>query len=512
MLPQFLIPMLAAAAVVLIAIFGFTSGNFMVHAVLLAAPVVLMLAGNIGLVFTLILTLHYSDLILPGLPQGLNLQDVVILFLIALVIGRYSITKKRITSWQPSHYALFGFSLVLLVTIAIRGIGIRFLGGSEWGGFAYVKIFISIGFYMLCNRVKVIDSQMKTGLILMIVMSAIPAAAQVLFYISGGTVYFQYMFLEAYSSGLLSTLDAMQSGSGTTRLYFTGMASAFVICAMAFFPLHKRKRFFFALFWMAGFFINLLSGFRGATVGIVMITLLYFLLYYSSRRAMIISIGLAVFVGLLLGLTPFMSDMPAGVQRALSWVPWYDIPIHVKMDAAISTEWRFEVWKEAWRYVPNYLVLGRGLTFNPDQVDAALALRDTISWAYVSHNYHSGPLSVLITMGIPGSVFFVLFCIAICSEALWGLKAMRQQARSPLLFRVYTVFMAYLLYAVASFFVIYGDMKSSLPNILFMAALLQILRSNFLDHPRAATATKAQSASTPPPSGRIPGPVPVATR
>ncbi len=231
MLPRALISALAVAFVVFIAFFGFTSGGYMIHALLLVTPVVLMLAGNTGMIFTLILGLQYSDLILPGLPQGLNLQDVFILLLIALIIGRYSITKKRVARWQLSHYVIFGFSIVLLVIIAIRGIGIRFLGGTEWGGFAYVKIFISIGFYMLCNRVNVTDRQMKIGLILMILMSVVPAAAQALFFISGGTIYLQYMFLEAYSSGLLSTLDAMQSNDGTARFYITGMASAFVTCA-----------------------------------------------------------------------------------------------------------------------------------------------------------------------------------------------------------------------------------------------------------------------------------------
>lgn len=506
MLPQILISILAVAIVVGIAIFGFTSGNYMIHALLLIAPLVLMLSGNIGLVFTLILGLRYSDLILPGLPQGLNLLDVMIMFLIALVLGRYSITKKRIAQWQLSHYALFGFSLVLLLVIALRGIGIRFFGSSEWGGFVYVKLFISIGFYMLCNRVEITEKQMKNGLILMILMSAIPASAQALFYLSGGTVYFQYMFLEAYSSGLLSTLDAMQSDSGTARFYFTGMASAFVICAMAFFPLHRRTRMLFVLFLLTGFFITLLSGFRGATVGIAVTTMLYMILYYPERRTLIMAGGVAVFAGSLLVLTPFIPDLPAGIQRALSWVPWYEIPIHVKVDASVSTEWRFEVWKEAWSHLPNYLLLGRGLTFNASQVEAALALRDTISWAYISHNYHNGPLSILITTGLPGSLLFVAFSIAVCAEALRGFKAIRRHARSPFLFRVYTVFMAFLLYAVASFYILYGDMKSSLPNILFLAAFLQVLRSNFLGDPSPAPAPPPPTPRPLSPFGRLPTP------
>ncbi len=486
MLPRALISALAVAFVVFIAFFGFTTGGYMIHALLLVTPVVLMLAGNTGMIFTLILGLQYSDLILPGLPQGLNLQDVFILLLIALIIGRYSITKKRVARWQLSHYALFGFALVLAIIISVRGIGIKFLGGSEWGGFTYVKIYISMMFYMICSRVQITDKQIRNGLILMILMSAFPAAAQALFYLSGGAVSFQYMFLEAYASGLLSTLDAMQSGTGTARFYFTGMATAFVIGAMTFFSIHQRSRVFFALFWLIGFFITLLSGFRGATVGLTVITLIFFWLFYPGRRVLIMTSGIIIFLGILLGLTPLIPDLPAGVQRALSWVPWYDIPWHIKVDTLHSNEWRLNVWAETWRHVPDYLLIGRGFTFNASEMEAAMALRDTISWAYISHNYHSGPLSILITTGIPGTLLFILFTGAVSYETLNGLRHPRATKPSPISFQLYLALAAYLLFACASFYLLYGDMKSSLPNILFLGSVLQILRTNFMQPAKTA--------------------------
>ncbi len=502
MMPRILVPIIAVIIVVAIAFFGFTTGGYVIHALLLAAPIVLMMASNIGMVFALVMGLRFSDLILPGLPQGLNMMDVVILFLIALILGGHSITKQRMIRWSLSHYALLGFALVLAIIIALRGIGIRFLGSNEWGGFAYIKIAIFIAFYLICGRLRITEKQVKLGLILMLLLSTVPAVAQAVFYLTGGAVYIQYMFLEAYTSGLLSTLDAVQSDAGTARFYFTGLASALVVGAMAFFPLERRSRIFFVLFWMAGFFITLLSGFRGATVGIAGTTLIFLVLYYPRRRIVILTASTLAFTAILVGLTPFIPDLPAGVQRALSWVPWYDIPFFVKMDAAISTEWRLDVWNETMRKLPNYLLLGRGLTFNSAEVQAALALRDTISWAYISHNYHSGPLSVLVTTGIPGAFLFVLFSIMIGLEGIKGMAMMRRQGTSVFMMRVYVVFLAHLLYSIASFYLIYGDMKSSFPNLLFLAALLQVLRLNFVSVPGVAVES-AESASALPDAAGI---------
>ncbi|HMP74602.1 MAG TPA: O-antigen ligase family protein [Kiritimatiellia bacterium] len=429
-------------------------------------------------------------------------MDVVILFLVGMILARHTITKEKFVKWRLSHYMIVGFFCVLLIVIAIRGIGIRFLGSSEWGGFTYIKIFISIAFYLVCGRLRLSEKHVKMGLVLMLLLSTFPAVAQAVFYFSGGTIFFQYMFLEAYASGMLATLDAMQRDAGAARFYFTGMAGSLVIVALAFFPLNSRSRVFFALFWLTGFFVTLLSGFRAATVGIVVTTLMFLWVYYPTRRGLIMTSSVVAFVGLLIGLAPFINNLPTGVQRALSWVPWYDIPLAIKMDAAISTEWRLIVWQQALRMLPEYLLLGRGLTFNASEVQAALALRDTVSWAYLSHNYHNGPLAILITTGIPGAVIFIVFTIAVSMEAVQGGAAMRRQCNSPFLVRVYLVFMVYLLYAILSFFLIYGDMNSSVPNLLFLAATLQVLRLNFAPASGAAVVGAEPSSYHPLPEGQ----------
>ncbi len=479
MLPRILIPIISVAVIVMIAFYGFTTGGYSIHAMLLVAPIALMLASNTGLILAFIIGLRYSDLIIPGLPQDLNMMDVFILFLVGLTIAGSSITKKRIVSWRLSHYFLIGFLVVLAGIITARGIGIRFFGSSDWGGFAYIKIFILSAFYLFCGQIRISGKQVRLATMLMLFLSLIPVGAQLLFYASGGAIYIQYMFLEAYATGLFSTLDAIQEGTGTARFYFSGLAWALLITGMVFFTLHTRDRIWLFLFMGLAFAMSLISGFRAATVGMGGIVFIFLLFQYPKKRVAITVATAMVALAALLLITPFYRDLHPGIQRALSWVPWYDIPAEIAYDAQYSIEWRIDVWKESMRYLPQYLFIGRGLTFNINELQAALSIRDTIGWAYVSHNYHSGPLSLAIITGIPGFIFFTLFMVMAGKEAFHGLGELRRTNAHPFTTRFYMAFLASVIYSIPSFFLIYGSVKTSVPAFLFSVSILQILRFNF---------------------------------
>ena len=479
MLPKALIPIIAVAFVCAVAFYGFTANNYAIHALLILTPMALMLAGNRGLILGIIISLRYSDLIVPGLPQGLNLMDVMILFLVAIVIFGHSIDKQRMVRRSTSHYVLMGFLVVLMVIMSVRGFGIRFLGSAEWGGFGYVKIFIVALFYLFCANIDLTEKQLKRALLLMLVLSFIPAAAQILFFASGGAIYHQYAFLDANVYGLLDTLNALQGANRTSRLYFSGVASALSVIGMAFFPYHGPKRFLLIGCVGTSFIITLLSGFRGAVVANVAIIFLYLLLTYPKRR-FTITVGTGVAAAtLVIGLIPFFQDLPASIQRALSFIPFYDVPGYIKFDADYSVQWRIDVWKESLRHLPSFLFIGRGLTFNPTELSSAMAIGDTIAWGYIGHNYHSGPISLAIITGVPGFILYSIFMVVACVEYIRARNDMFAAGCTPFVLRTYNMFLAMTVYHVFSFYVMYGSVQSSVPYMLFNVAFMQILRYNF---------------------------------
>lgn len=479
MIPRALIPIIAVAVVVLIAMFGFTTRGYAVHAMLVGVPVVLILASNIPLVFTLTLALLRSQLIIPGLPQGMMLFDVMVMFMTALIIGQHAITKKKVVQWGPSHRAAIFFLAVVLVTIAARGIGIRFLGSSLWGGFPYINLITYILFYLTCGHVVFQEKQMKRAMILMLLFSLIPVFAQILFFASGGAIYQQYAFVKAYATGLLGTLEGMESGGQTARLYFQGFGMSLLFFALAFFSFEGRKKLLLVLCILLALGISLLSGFRNVILGIMGTLFLFIMLTYPKKRIPVtIAVGLS-FVTFLVALTPFIPSLPGGVQRSLSFVPWYDIPYEVRYEAEVSLEWRFDIWDMAWDEVPDYLVVGKGFAFNKSLLDAYTVRYNTRINAFIAHNYHSGPLSLLLDLGLAGLITGTLLLLFVVIDAYRGYEDFRNKA-SPFIFRLYTVLLAYMIYLVLAFYIIYGDARSTIADILFYAAVLQILRNNFI--------------------------------
>lgn len=502
MIPRALIPVIAVAVVFLIALYGFTTRGYAVHALLVGLPIVLILVSNIPLVFGLTLALLRSQLIIPGLPQGMMLFDGMVMFLTALIIGHHAITKRKIVHWGLSHRFAIAFLAVVLATIAVRGIGIRFLGSNLWGGFPYINLITYILFYLTCGRVVFRESQMKKAMIWMLVFSLIPVFAQILFYISGGAIYQQYAFVKAYASGLLGTLEGLESGTQTSRFYFQSFGFSLLFLALAFLPFRGGRKLILILCILFAFGISLLSGFRNVVLGTLGTVYLYVMLMYPKYRVGVtVCVGLA-FAALLVALTPFVPNLPGGVQRALSFVPWYDIPYQIELEAEVSLTWRFEIWNMAWREIPDYLIIGKGFAFPRHVLDTYSVRYDTQLHAFYAHNYHSGPISLLLDLGVGGLVFGTLLMIFVVVDAYRGYGQLRRLA-PPFIFRLYTVFFAYMTYLVLAFYIVYGDARSTIADILFYAAVLQILRNNFLLNEDSDPAISVGIPS-PPPVPRMP--------
>jgi hypothetical protein len=110
---------------------------------------------------------------------------------------------------------------------------------------------------------------------------------------------------------------------------------------------------------------------------------------------------------------PFAARLPYSIQRALSI---FQIPVspEVEMDTRESNEWRMRMWAKVTPEIPQYLLLGKGFGMN---IREAVLVTDMVSSqreidksaaAQVAQDYHSGPLSVLIPLGIFG-VFGLLW-------------------------------------------------------------------------------------------------------
>jgi hypothetical protein len=96
------------------------------------------------------------------------------------------------------------------------------------------------------------------------------------------------------------------------------------------------------------------------------------------------------------------------------------------LDAKGSLDWRFEVWRYAVKQVPQYLLIGRGFVTNVLAVAwLQRAFYDSPDFAYLMGNYHSGPLSMFLTFGLPGAVAFFGFWLGGFRKGLAALRRHR---------------------------------------------------------------------------------------
>jgi hypothetical protein len=111
---------------------------------------------------------------------------------------------------------------------------------------------------------------------------------------------------------------------------------------------------------------------------------------------------------------PFAQKLPLTVQRTLCFLP-INFDLSVQASADDSTDWRLEMWREVVPTIPNYLLIGKGYEIPMNEMYLAMVSMERGNYgrryelAILAGDYHSGPLSVIIPLGIFGTLAFLWF-------------------------------------------------------------------------------------------------------
>ncbi len=466
-LPRALGTLGVVVTTILIATYAFMHENyFLMAAVVIAAPLVAMI-NNPPAWIILILALSQSSLIVPGLPRGLQLVHFLMAGFGALVIARNIIVKPARLTAPSSFYCLWAFALLCVFIISQRGFGLQMFGGAAIGGAVYVKFFISTGF-LLCSRyIALTPRQWRLAIILMLLGTLLPVAAEGLYALSGGKVVFQYNFIAAYVSGLQDMLASMDSGQGVVR--FTALTSLSTILLMVtlLFTV-RRSEFTLLTVLMTGVCIVMvgLSGFRSAMVGTLATILLYYILLAPKnlrRQRAVLMTGM--FAVALLAVLPFMAHLPLSIQRAFAWLPFANIDPVAQTDATGTATWRLELWKYCLQQAPEYLWVGRGFTVDTDILFSPSVYKDQILGPWFSHGYHNGPIGLLIDTGIPGLLCATLFLLFATLEVLKN----DLQPKDRFIHRFFVFMKAQILWNIIAFFFIGGSIETLMTIFFYLA-------------------------------------------
>ena len=452
---------------------GFSSRNpFFVGAIALIPFGILLLNRPDIWLITIIVMLR-SKVRFPGLFGQLEFVQILLCGLLCVMFAKRIIIKSPPLREGGQWKFLYLFLAVLLLTMGIRGFGFQVLGDSKLGGMRYVQLLITAFLPLTIYYVYLNPKQWRIALVGMGAMTLLPAVADSVFILSRGVIYQQYYLLQhgATVGRVVHDLSMEQGGR-----FGAGSSAAAGLSLIPYlvWPYRSANYWRYAAFLIPAVILAGLSGHR-----ISILTTLAFIWVYGysksgrNRRGFLLQTAFLAGFFFLLAIT-FVNHLPFAIQRSLAWVPYLNIDEMARISAKGTLEWRLQVWVNALREVPEYLLVGKGFTYDA-VLSAGLRSMSTyealFEWPKVMVAYHNGPLSLLIGMGVAG-LFAGLGFLVTANWRHLNLLA-KGEWKDPSLRRLHHAITILLFVKSCSYILIYGDVYRSFPSMFVWLSILE---------------------------------------
>jgi hypothetical protein len=448
---------------------------------MLADPLSWWSVGTVGMVFVLLsiplfLKWHYPWLfacwsmnavafLLPGKPDFATLMCVISLFISIL---QYALDKKNKFIVVPSLIRPLVFILVVVIATAklTGGFGMAITGSTNMGGRRYLMIFTAvIGFFALTAR-RIPPNRIILYFCLFFLGGLTSAISNLANVVAPG-LYFLFLIFPTDSAGV-AALTSANSVSAVHSLYsrLGGLSMACLAVFSVMLALYGIRGIFdLRKYWRLPLFllvtvVGMFGGYRSFAITFIAIFAIVFYLE-GLMRSRLMPAFLIIFIFTATLSLPFFDHFPLSVQRSMAFVPGLKLDPIAEMDAKGSTEWRLAMWKNVVPEIPRYLFLGKGLSINQAELQTVntigAAVGEVGEGQVLSGDYHSGPLSLIITFGIPGVIAFLWFVVA-------GVRALYHNYKfgDEAYKRLNTFLLAYFLCKILVFLFIFGSFYSDL--------------------------------------------------
>ena len=475
-----LISMILVVCVFLFATWqGFSTQQLAWLATIPGIPLAVFFLNRRDYFFLTIIIFTAADIWMPVAGNNVPFHIFLRLIFVAGIIGASIISRPPAGRWDVPRISLVCWMVIILVTVAVRGTGIRQLGSPLWGGRNYIILLAMLLFFLVIPlSVRLSRRQWIAIPVMMALLPIIPVLADLLYILSGGKLYFLYYIFKP-GGGVAEAANTLMDQESGWRIQGASRVDLLLLLllAMPWLGRSPHGKIISAFLFMAALALASLGGFRGALLASIGVTLIYAWYRAPHRRMLIISAVLAL-VMMLIAVAHFAAmSLPSPVQRVLSIVPFARVEPMVEIDANFSSRWRLRIWEETLRTeVRPHLIVGRGFCFDPNRLipqygpymDEWSDTQNNVTNA----NFHSGPLSSLVLFGVPGFLCLLVFMI---SSVLKHLRIHRMDWHDPLLQHIHFVFLCYFLYSTLSFHLIYGDLTLSMIRYLSLLCLLEML-------------------------------------
>ncbi len=414
---------------------------------------------------------------LKGRP---NLWMAMAALSLTLSILQHILNRKiKFLSLPSVTRPLIFLTLVIVITANLTGgFGMRSMGGDSIGGKRYFMLLAAIIGYFAMISHRAPEGRAHTFVTLYL-LGGVTA------FIGSMAPFVDKIFHPIFAFFPVENLQALYEGSiavGTVlRLAGLTFACLAVFCFLLarhgvrglfgvgerwyFMPFRLRGGFgvnspwrvliFVAMIWVA-----LLGGYRSVAIVIGLTFLIQFYLEGLFRTQILPVLVLAGVMVVAIGL-PMVDRLPMTIQRSISFLPLNVDPL-ARLSVESSNEWRLRMWRTVLPMVPQYLIVGKGYAINPNDLQmvgdaSARSGSDSAEGAIMAGDYHNGPLSVIMPLGIFGVIGFLWFLAA-------GFRLLLNNYRhgDPELRQTNTFLLAYFVARIIFFFTVFGSLYSEL--------------------------------------------------
>ena len=398
---------------------------------LMATPLDFTTLFGVGLILfilclPLLLRAHHMLLIVsinmfavvPFIPGKPYLWIAATWLSLTISLGQYILNRRlRFISVPSVTKPLIFLSVVVLITMKLTGgFGLATFGGNSMGGKRYVMLLSAVLAYFAFTGQQIHPRRARLAVSLFFLGAATSAVGELAPLLpSGAYIIFalfpvsQFGYDAVVSGGGISALGSRLSG-------LAGACSAIVWAMLAHFGIGQIftvRNIGRALIFVGLVFISLMGGFRSAFIFFGMTFCLLFYLEGLIRSKLLPILLLFMVLGGALSVG-FVDRLPFSMQRALSFLP-LNVDPAAREGAEGSTEWRLKMWRDVIPDIPKYLILGKGYAISAAELSATQVTvneKDVLAGTELAGDYHSGPLSVLLTFGIFGTVGLIWFMAA----------------------------------------------------------------------------------------------------
>ncbi|MDA7517838.1 hypothetical protein N8511_02710 [Akkermansiaceae bacterium] len=428
-----------------------------------------------------------SNLFFRWIPGNMALRELAFLITIAGVGLLFAGRKIHFRFNFGLPHILAIVVIVTIVQVYLRHpTGLAIFGAGNVGGRPYFLVGLSIMGSFILSTIQVPPSELIAARRFAMVGGIFTVVVQWLAYIPG----LGYLLTIAFGTGNMGFMSSGSTSDSAGR-NMAGAATAEslpnVLVGYAD-PLKALYANRWTILMGLALFGTLISGFR-SRIALTGLIFAFGVFYWNGIRGVIGGFLIAVISLIFLIAVNAFVPLPGKIQRTLAWLPgsWEQRYIDEGTD---STDWRVEIWEEALltdRWIENK-VLGDGLGFTAAELSMQQGIQDgsmslggfgglsdhQIS-VLVNGDYHSGPVSLVRTIGYVGLAIFMVALLVLAASCH---NLMRRHKGHP----YFGILAMFLIPAIAHpiyFLFIFGGFSQDFPLFFLNLGLYGLLRNNF---------------------------------